>query len=180
MRESTRWANGKTSVHWRRFITSPPDRADRILSAARERWRVENCFHRTLCAPFGADGSMVRVEHAAENMSTLRRLALNLVKGEKSLKIGGRRSGRGRAGIWSICERYSESRIKMRLPFRARHKRLTRPPRYLYNHFSRLLILRFNKRKPDGRARLARPRSACERAAIAETARYHPKRSESR
>ena len=43
---------------------------------------------RTLDAPFGEDGSMTRVGHAAENMSTLRRLALNLVKGEKSLKIG--------------------------------------------------------------------------------------------
>ena len=31
---------------------------------------------------------MTRVEHEAENVSTLRRLALNLVKGEKSLKIG--------------------------------------------------------------------------------------------
>ena len=39
-------------------------------------------------APFGEDGSAIRVGHAAENMTTLRRLALNLVKGEKSLKIG--------------------------------------------------------------------------------------------
>ena len=31
---------------------------------------------------------MIRIGHAAENMSTLRRLALNPVKGEKSLKIG--------------------------------------------------------------------------------------------
>ena len=31
---------------------------------------------------------MIRIGHVAENMSTLRRLALNLVKGEKSLKIG--------------------------------------------------------------------------------------------
>ena len=31
---------------------------------------------------------MIWVGHSAENMSTLRRLALNLVNGEKSLKIG--------------------------------------------------------------------------------------------
>ena len=31
---------------------------------------------------------MIRVGRAAENMLTLRRLALNLAKGEKSLKIG--------------------------------------------------------------------------------------------
>ena len=39
-------------------------------------------------APFGEDRSAVRVGHAADNMATLRRLALNPVKGEKSLKIG--------------------------------------------------------------------------------------------
>ena len=31
---------------------------------------------------------MIRIGHAAENMSTLRRLALNTAKGQKSLKIG--------------------------------------------------------------------------------------------
>ena len=39
-------------------------------------------------APFGEPGSETRGGRAAENMSTIRRLALNLVKGEKSLKIG--------------------------------------------------------------------------------------------
>ena len=88
MIESTRWINGATSVHRRCFITSLPARADRILGAVRERWGVENDLHWTLGAPFGEDWSVIRVGHAAENMSTLRRLALNLVKGEKSLKIG--------------------------------------------------------------------------------------------
>ena len=88
MIESTRWADGKTTVHRRYFITSLPARADRILGAVREHWGVENGLHWTLDVSFGEDGSMIRVGHAAENMSTLRRLALNLVKGEKSLKIG--------------------------------------------------------------------------------------------
>ena len=87
MIESTRWADGKTTVHRRYFITSLPAQSDRILGAVREHWGVENGLHWTLGAPFGEDGSMIRIGHAAENMSTLRRLALNLVKGEKSLKI---------------------------------------------------------------------------------------------
>ena len=49
---------------------------------------MENGLNRTPGAPFGEDGSAIRGGHAAENMSTLRRLALNLAKGEKSLKIG--------------------------------------------------------------------------------------------
>ena len=88
MIESTRWADGKTSVHRRCFITSLPANADRILWAVREHWGVENGLHWTLDVSFGEDGSMIRIGQAAENMSTLRRLALNLVKGEKSLKIG--------------------------------------------------------------------------------------------
>ena len=88
MIESTRWTNGATSVHRRYFITSLPARADRILGAVREHWGVENGLHWTLDVSFGEDWSVIRVGHAAENMSTLRRLALNLVKGEKSLKIG--------------------------------------------------------------------------------------------
>ena len=86
MIESTRRANGATSVHRRRFIYSPPVRADLILGVARERWVVENGLNRTTGASFGKDGSVV-VGHSAESVSTLRRLALNLVKCEKSLKI---------------------------------------------------------------------------------------------
>ena len=51
-------------------------------------------------APFGEGGSVIRIGHAAENVSTLRRLALNPVKGEKSLKIG-MAAKRKRAG-WDL------------------------------------------------------------------------------
>ena len=88
MTESIRWVNGGISFHSRRFISSLPARADRILSASGERWGVENRLHRTPGAPFGEDWSVIGVGRAAENVSTLRRLALNPVKGEKSMKIG--------------------------------------------------------------------------------------------
>ena len=72
---------------------------------------------------------MIKIGQAAENMSTLRRLALNPVKGEKSLKIGVE-AKRKRAGWdWSICERYSDSRNKMRLPCRWRSLSGRNPPR---------------------------------------------------
>ena len=90
MIESTRWADGKTTVHRRYFITSLPARADRILGAVREHWGVENGLHWTLDVSFGEDGSMIRVGHAAENMSYAPgRLALNLGERARSrLKIG--------------------------------------------------------------------------------------------
>ena len=80
--------DGKTTVHRRYFISSLPARVGRIPRAVRERWEVANGLNRTLDVSFGEDWSVVMVGHAAKNMSTLRRLALNPVKGEKSLKIG--------------------------------------------------------------------------------------------
>ena len=100
MIESTRWADGKTSVHRRRFITSLPAQSDRILGAVREHWGVENGLHWTLDVSFGEDWSVIRVGHAAENMSTLRRLALNLVKGEKSLKTGV--AAKRKRAVWDL------------------------------------------------------------------------------
>ena len=55
--ESTRWADGKTTVHRRRFITSLPARADRILGAVRERWGVENGLHWTPARRSGRTGA---------------------------------------------------------------------------------------------------------------------------
>ena len=57
MIESTRWADGKTSVHRRRFITSLPARADGILGAVREHWGVENGLHRTPARRSGKTGA---------------------------------------------------------------------------------------------------------------------------
>ena len=57
MIESTRWADGKTTVHRRYFITSLPARADRILGAVREHWGVENGLHWTLARRSGRTGT---------------------------------------------------------------------------------------------------------------------------
>ena len=63
---------------------------------------------------------MIRIGHAADNMSTLRRLALNPVKGEKSLKIGVA-AKRKRAG-WVL----EYLRTILRLGARWRRRDLTR------------------------------------------------------
>ena len=57
MTESTRWADGKTTVHRRYFITSLPARADRIPGAVREHWGVENGLNRTLARHSGRTGA---------------------------------------------------------------------------------------------------------------------------
>jgi len=78
---------GNAKIEWfETFLASLPARADRILWAVRERWGVENGLHWTPGAPFGDDGSMVRVGQAAENMSTRAEIADRIKGGGKSVK----------------------------------------------------------------------------------------------
>ena len=46
----------------------------------RSHWGVENQLHWVLDVVFGEDQSRARTGHAAENLATLRRWALNLLK----------------------------------------------------------------------------------------------------
>ncbi len=49
---------------------------------------VENNLHWMLDLAFGEDDSRVRVGNAAENLSRVRRIALMLLKQEKTAKVG--------------------------------------------------------------------------------------------
>jgi predicted transposase YbfD/YdcC len=78
----------KTEVDTRYFITSlPPDPA-RLLQIVRSHWHIENAFHWVLDIAFREDESRVRKDHASRNLALLRRLALNLLKQDTSLKVG--------------------------------------------------------------------------------------------
>ena len=77
------------SVERRYFITSRPGTdAAGLLAAVRGHWAVENKLHWQLDVSFGEDQCRVRTGHGAENLSRLRRLALNLLKRDKSIKVG--------------------------------------------------------------------------------------------
>ena len=54
----------------------------------RGHWSIENKLHWSLDVSFGEDACRIRKGHAAENFSRLRRLALNLLKKDKTRKIG--------------------------------------------------------------------------------------------
>ena len=54
----------------------------------RQHWQVENKLHWTLDISFREDDCRVRNGHAAENRAVLRHIALNLLKKEKSIKLG--------------------------------------------------------------------------------------------
>ncbi len=62
----------------RYYISSLPNRAEVLLGAVRGHWGIENSVHWMLDVTFGEDNSRVRKGNASENLSILRRFALNL------------------------------------------------------------------------------------------------------
>ena len=59
-----------------------------MAAAIRNHWGVENPLHCSLDVSFSEDLCRVRKGHAAENFSRLRQIALNLLKQEKSVRVG--------------------------------------------------------------------------------------------
>jgi len=72
------------SVEWRYYITSLPGEAERIAKAVREHWGIENSLHYVLDVTMGEDQSRARKDHSAENLSTLRRIVVNMCKQDKT------------------------------------------------------------------------------------------------
>lgn len=86
--DSTRDIQGKISRERRYFLCSLPRDAARFAKAVRGHWGVENQVHWQLDVSFGEDHSRARTGHAAENLATLRRLALNMLKRDTTKKRG--------------------------------------------------------------------------------------------
>ena len=86
MVEGERRIGDKTTMESRYYISSLPNDASALLSAVRSHWSIENQLHWSLDVTFNEDGSRVRSGNGAENFSVLRRMALNLLKAEKSTK----------------------------------------------------------------------------------------------
>lgn len=71
---------GETTAEIHFFVSSLPPDAKRIGEAIRSHWSVENDLHWTLDVSFSDDHRQVRNARAAENLATVDRLALCLLK----------------------------------------------------------------------------------------------------
>ena len=84
---STRIIRDKTSVENRLYISSLNSNAKDFNRYIRQHWGVENSLHYTLDVTFNEDQQRKRDKNAAQNFSIIQKVALNLLKNEKSKKI---------------------------------------------------------------------------------------------
>ena len=85
---STRIIDGVETRQVRYYISSLPSNAQRILQVCRRHWAIENELHWVLDVAMQEDHSRVRKDQAPENLAVLRHIALNLLKQEKTAKVG--------------------------------------------------------------------------------------------
>ncbi|MBI3144211.1 MAG: ISAs1 family transposase, partial [Pseudogulbenkiania sp.] len=62
------------------YISSRELTAEELARAARAHWGIENQLHWVMDVGFGEDACMVRKDNAAQNLSLLRKIVLNLVR----------------------------------------------------------------------------------------------------
>ena len=80
MVEATVEREGRTSFVRRYYVSSAALSAVRFAQAVRAHWTIENSQHWVLDVTFDEDRARNRCDHGPENLATLRRLALNLLR----------------------------------------------------------------------------------------------------
>jgi predicted transposase YbfD/YdcC len=84
MVERERTVDGHTSRETRYYLSSLAGDVGAFATVVRGHWGIENTQHWVLDMAFREDESRVRVGHAAENLAILRRIALNLIRLDRS------------------------------------------------------------------------------------------------
>jgi predicted transposase YbfD/YdcC len=72
----------------RYYLSSLPANAVELGRLIRNHWGIENGQHWCLDIAFNEDQNRVRADHGQENLAALRRIALNLLKQDQSVKLG--------------------------------------------------------------------------------------------
>ena len=79
-------SDGRIREERRYYISSLPLSPDQFAEAVRSHWGVENKVHWCLDVVFGEDQNRARTKYASVNLSTLRKMALNIVRKEPGKK----------------------------------------------------------------------------------------------
>ncbi len=84
----TEISTDKTTLERRYFISSRNNKAKEFAVNIREHWTIENQMNWVLDVSFKEDDSRIRKDNSPENLAVIRHISLNLLKQEKSLKVG--------------------------------------------------------------------------------------------
>lgn len=79
---------GECSTERRYYISSLPAKPALLNQMIRAHWGIENSFHWVLDMAFDEDDCRIRVGDGAQNFAILRRIALNMLKQDRSTKMG--------------------------------------------------------------------------------------------
>lgn len=88
IRSERQVGNEPAMVTTRYYISSLTGDVQRVLTAVRSHWGIENDLHWSLDVTFHEDLSRIRKGDGPQNFAILRHIALNLLKQEKTAKLG--------------------------------------------------------------------------------------------
>ncbi len=99
--ENIRGINGKGKVtaKIRYYLSSSKLPPAQLAAAIRSHWAIENGLHWILDVGFNEDASRVRERTAARNLALLRKVALNLVRADTTLKAS--LKGKRKSAAWN-------------------------------------------------------------------------------
>jgi predicted transposase YbfD/YdcC len=86
--DSERTVGDRTSHETRFFISSLPPDATHLARVVRSHWAIENSLHWVLDVALRQDQTRIRTGHAPENLAILHHIALNLLKQDRTEKLG--------------------------------------------------------------------------------------------
>lgn len=78
--------DGKTTIEKRFYISNCKKDNEKIAKYIRGHWGIENSFHWVLDMDFNEDQCRKRMKNSAKNIATVRKIALNMLKNEKTYK----------------------------------------------------------------------------------------------
>lgn len=83
--ESTRDIKTKQTVEKRYYISSADKSPEKLLNSIRSHWGIENRLHWILDMTYDDDYSRIRKGNAPQNMATVKKISMNMIRGAKQL-----------------------------------------------------------------------------------------------